>query len=385
MSCNLYECLQKCQAGDESSIIELLSRLSPMLAAGAHYLGYEDAYNDLVIYLLAEIKDLKLYTLRNTTDAGIITYFQQVVHHKISRLAIKHRKYNSISYFSELSDGALCSIELKTANNNTYNNLILTDICVCISLVLLTSCTAHITVEPQTSPSPTTTLTPDSSSASASSSNTGASEGAPAAAPTPAATPESTPFVSSSSETATSGDEALIKEAEFLVKRLVKYTFDSSIKGGITDINTALEEDPSMLPRLFCVFATNMDDLNLYASYGQYSEDGWYVYISKSDAASLANRLLGLNEIPESAFQFDYNSEQQRFEFSTASGFLDSYSYTNLKCTVDNASRTVHAQFNLTDSGSYESNEVYGPYEMIFDIISDGDTQYLRFKSVLPI
>ena len=128
-----------------------------------------------------------------------------------------------------------------------------------------------------------------------------------------------------------------------------------------------------------------MDDLNLYASYGQYSEDGWYVYISKSDAASLANRILGLNEIPESAFQFDYNSEQQRFEFSTASGFLDSYSYTNLKCTVDNASRTVHAQFNLTDSGSYESNEVYGPYEMIFDIISDGDTQYLRFKSVLPI
>lgn len=133
MSCNLYECLQKCQAGDESSIIELLSRLSPMLAAGAHYLGYEDAYNDLVIYLLAEIKDLKLYTLRNTTDAGIITYFQQVVHHKISRLAIKHRKYNSISYFSELSDGALCSIELKTANNNTYNNLILTDIALYLS------------------------------------------------------------------------------------------------------------------------------------------------------------------------------------------------------------------------------------------------------------
>lgn len=246
-------------------------------------------------------------------------------------------------------------------------------------MVLLTSCTAHITVEPKISPSPTATLTPNSSS------NTGASESAPTTAPTPTVTPKSTPLVPSSSGTATSGDEALIKEAEFLVKRLVKYAFDSSIKGGITDINTALEEDPSMLPRLFCAFATNMDDLNLYASYGQYSEDGWYVYISKSDAASLANRILGLNEIPESAFQFDYNSEQQRFEFSTASGFLDSYSYTDLKCTVDNASRAVHAQFNLTDSGSYESNEVYGPYEMIFDIISDGDAQYLRFKSVLPI
>ena len=133
MGCNLYECLQKCQTGDESSIIELLGRLSPMLTAGAHYLGYEDAYNDLVLYLLAEIKDIKLYTLRNTTDAGIITYFQQVVHHEISHLAAKHRKGNRISYFSELSDGALCSVELKTSNYNTYNNLILTDIALYLS------------------------------------------------------------------------------------------------------------------------------------------------------------------------------------------------------------------------------------------------------------
>lgn len=62
-------------------------------------------------------------------------------------------------------------------------------LCVCISMVLLTSCTAHITVEPEISPSPTATLAPDSSAASAPSSNTGASESAPTATPTPTVDP----------------------------------------------------------------------------------------------------------------------------------------------------------------------------------------------------
>lgn len=259
-------------------------------------------------------------------------------------------------------------------------------LCVCISMVLLTSCTAHITVEPQTSSSPTATLTPDAPSASASSSNTGVSEGTPTAAPTPATTPESTPFVSSSSETATSGDEALIKEAEFLVDRLVKYVFDGSIRNGIPDIGAAIEEDPGILFRLPFILTLDLNDANLYASYGQYSEDDFYVYVSKENAQTLAHRVLGLEELPASAFQYrQFNQELQRFEFSKAVGLLDINAYSDLTCTIDPTTHAVHARFTLTDSGSYESNEVYGPYEMIFDIISDGDAQYLRFKSVLPI
>ncbi len=99
-----------------------------MLTAGSRYLGYEDAYNDLVVYLLAEIKRLDLHNLRNTTDAGIITYFRQVIHHGIIHLAIKHRRDDNVSYFSELSDGAISSIEVKTASRSVYNNLTLVDV-----------------------------------------------------------------------------------------------------------------------------------------------------------------------------------------------------------------------------------------------------------------
>lgn len=259
-------------------------------------------------------------------------------------------------------------------------------LCVCISMVLLTSCTAHITVEPEISPSTTATLTPDSSSASASSSNTGVSEGASTATPTPTSTPKSTPLVSSRSETTTSGDEALIEEAEFLVDRLVKYVFDVSVLDGISDINAAIEEDPGILFRLPFILTLDLNDANLYASYGQYSEDDFYVYVSKENAQTLAHRVLGLEELPESVFQYrQFNQELQRFEFPQAVGLLDSIAYTDLTCTIDSATHTVHARFTLTDSGLYESNEVYGPYEMIFNILSDGETQYLCFKSVLPV
>lgn len=56
-------------------------------------------------------------------------------------------------------------------------------LCVCISMVLLTSCTAHIPVEPETSPIPTSSTSPDSSSAASS----GAS--APTTTPNPTAVP----------------------------------------------------------------------------------------------------------------------------------------------------------------------------------------------------
>lgn len=128
MDCGLYDHLYKCQEGDEASTIKLLDKLSPMLIAGSHYLRYEDAYNDLVVYLLAEIKRLALHNLRNTTDAGIITYFRQIIRHGIIHLAIKHRRDDNISYFSKLSDGAISSIEVKTASRSVYNNLTLVDV-----------------------------------------------------------------------------------------------------------------------------------------------------------------------------------------------------------------------------------------------------------------
>ena len=260
-------------------------------------------------------------------------------------------------------------------------------LCVCISMVLLTSCTAHITVEPEISPSPTATLAPNSSSASAPSSNTGASESAPTATPTPTATPKSTPLVPSSSGTVTSGDEALIKEAEYLVSCLVQDVFGYAMTDGITDINTAIEEKPNIVLLLPFALVNSKDPANPYRDYGQYSKDGASLYITEENATALLNRTLGLNELPNSVFDaYEYNSNQQRIEYSLEAGYLsDSYSYTDLTCTIDNATHTVHARFTLTDSGSYESNEVYGPYEMIFSILSDGETQYLRFKSVLPI
>lgn len=128
MNSGLYDYLYKSQKGDDASTIKLLDKLSPMLTAGSRYLGYEDAYNDLVAYLLAEIKRLDLHNLRNTTDAGIITYFRQVIHHGIIHLAIKHRRNDNVSYFSELSDGAISSIEVKTASRSVYNNLTLVDV-----------------------------------------------------------------------------------------------------------------------------------------------------------------------------------------------------------------------------------------------------------------
>lgn len=195
--------------------------------------------------------------------------------------------------------------------------------------------------------------------------------------------PENAPAAQSS---ATPDEELLLAEAEFLTGRLVKHVFDGTIRDGISDINTAMEQDPGIPLRLPFILTLDLDDAGLYAGFGQYSEDGNYLYVSKENAEALVRRVLGLEELPESAFECqEYNRELQRFEYPIGVGLLDINSYTDLTCTIDPAIQTVHARFTLTDSGLYElQDKIYGPYEMIFSILSDGETPRLCFRSVLP-
>lgn len=197
--------------------------------------------------------------------------------------------------------------------------------------------------------------------------------------------PENTP-AAQSSETATPDEELLLAEAEFLTGRLVKHVFDGTIQDGISDINTAMEQDPGIPLRLPFILTLDLDDAGLYAGFGQYSEDGNYLYVSKENAEALVRRVLGLEELPESAFECqEYHRELQRFEYPIGVGLLDINSYADLTCTIDPATQTVHARFTLTDSGLYElQDKIYGPYEMIFSILSDGETPRLCFRSVLP-
>lgn len=80
----------------------------------------------------------------------------------------------------------------------------------------------------------------------------------------PASTgPENTP-AAQSSETAIPDEELLLAEAEFLTGRLVKHVFDGTIRDGISDINTAMEQDPGIPLRLSFILPLDLDDAGLY-------------------------------------------------------------------------------------------------------------------------
>ena len=82
----------------------------------------------IIVKLIPEILEFRISTLKNVTDAGLITYFQRVVQHIVIKLVKTVRLQNKNICISDLSEGALSQLEIQNSSVDIYNNLLLCDI-----------------------------------------------------------------------------------------------------------------------------------------------------------------------------------------------------------------------------------------------------------------
>lgn len=110
MEQQIFEALQKAQAGSREALALLLCRLEPMLRFAARCLRYEDAEQDLAVELIAAVKRMDLSALRCTADPALLCYFRTLVHNLIPALA-KRRAAPRCVCFCALGGAALEALE----------------------------------------------------------------------------------------------------------------------------------------------------------------------------------------------------------------------------------------------------------------------------------
>lgn len=73
MICNL---LTKAQQGDNEAMMELINRFQPLLRKYARKLGYDDAYEDCLLFFIELVKAIDLKRLSARKDQAVVSYIK---------------------------------------------------------------------------------------------------------------------------------------------------------------------------------------------------------------------------------------------------------------------------------------------------------------------
>ena len=94
---------------DENSELEMIGRFDRLIKKYARLLGYEDAYNDILVFFLELLLSPNVKKLVGKPDAVIVNYIAKAIRNEYIRLS----KLNSPAYitYSELSDSELHIME----------------------------------------------------------------------------------------------------------------------------------------------------------------------------------------------------------------------------------------------------------------------------------
>jgi DNA-directed RNA polymerase specialized sigma subunit len=81
-----YEMISLSVSGNKLHLEALINKFNPLLKKHAHYLDYEDAYSDMVLWFIVEIKNIKPHTIKNQNEASMLSYINMLVKNISSKL-----------------------------------------------------------------------------------------------------------------------------------------------------------------------------------------------------------------------------------------------------------------------------------------------------------
>lgn len=110
--------IQNAQENSEEDMLFLIEKFRPLMVKYAKKLGYEDAYNDIVLYFIRLIKSINLTNLTDRTDKVIVSYINRSVtnfyNKKIPQMIINPKEI----MMSELTEEQQYYIEMTMAQKD---------------------------------------------------------------------------------------------------------------------------------------------------------------------------------------------------------------------------------------------------------------------------
>lgn len=118
MICRL---LVEAQQGDEKAMLELIDRFQPLLKKCAKKLGYDDAYEDCLLFFIELVKTMDLKNLKTLKDQALVSYIKVSVDHFYSKMIRRILQEEREIAFSELTEEQRYYIEVHSAKQDEQN------------------------------------------------------------------------------------------------------------------------------------------------------------------------------------------------------------------------------------------------------------------------
>ena len=89
---NLYKLVKCARAGEAEAMEALVERFMPLLRKHARELGYEDALEDLILFLIETVPSIPLGRIGQENIGGLVRYIQAAVWHQLPKLRRHQRE-----------------------------------------------------------------------------------------------------------------------------------------------------------------------------------------------------------------------------------------------------------------------------------------------------
>lgn len=128
MQKEVYQLIRNTQEHDRDSMEKMLEKFAPLLRWASYHLNREDAYEDFSAWFLEMLFSVDLLRLRNTSDAGLVTYIKNAVHHQLIAFRKEDHKRVCTSSIEDLSNFDAERFERINSTNDFYCDLFLQDL-----------------------------------------------------------------------------------------------------------------------------------------------------------------------------------------------------------------------------------------------------------------
>lgn len=117
----IYDLLEKAQQGDKNAMQELIDRFQPLLRKYARKLGYDDAYEDCLLFFIELVKKMNMKRLKDRQDQVAVSYIRASVVNFYKKRICKIIEEEREIAFSELTEEQKYYIEARTAKQDEVN------------------------------------------------------------------------------------------------------------------------------------------------------------------------------------------------------------------------------------------------------------------------
>ncbi len=117
----MYDLIYEAQRDDKNAMMELITRFQPLLRKYARKLGYEDAYEDTVLYFIQLVKSINLDRLKSQKDEVMVSYINVSIRNFYNKKIVKFIESKKEIMLSDLTQEQLYYVEVQSAKQDKTN------------------------------------------------------------------------------------------------------------------------------------------------------------------------------------------------------------------------------------------------------------------------